>query len=254
MIICISSSLVNANFFMIKIVRSFSLMASIRSNLSAIKEEIARVGNCDHVRLVAVSKTKPAADIEVAYEAGQRVFGENYINELVEKSHSLTHLSEIKWHFIGNLQKKNCPKLTTCKNLSVVETVDSEKVARALNNGWKKNGDGSPLTVFIQVNTSKEAQKSGCMPEETVKLAEFIISECDVLTLKGVMTIGAFGYDWSQGDNPDFVELLRCHKELSEHLGQDLEISMGMSDDFSKAIEMGSTNVRVGSKIFGARN
>ena len=68
------------------------------------------------------------------------------------------------------------------------------------------------------------------------------------------MTIGAFGYDWSQGDNPDFVELLKCHSELKEHLAMDLEISMGMSDDFCKAIEMGSTNVRVGSKIFGARN
>jgi hypothetical protein len=229
-------------------------MATIRSNLSSIKEEIARKGSSENVRLVAVSKTKPAADIEAAYEAGQRVFGENYINEMVEKSHTLSHLSEIQWHFIGNLQKKNCPKLTTCKNLALVETVDSEKVARALNNGWRRNGDGSPLKIFIQVNTSREGQKSGCMPEETVKLAEFIKAECDVLSLKGVMTIGAFGYDWSQGDNPDFIELLKCHKHLSEHFGQDLEISMGMSDDFGKAIEMGSTNVRVGSKIFGARN
>lgn len=238
---------------MIRIARSLSLMATIRSNLSSIKEEIVKTGRCENVRLVAVSKTKPAADIEVAYEAGQRVFGENYINELVEKSRSLSNLSDIKWHFIGNLQKKNCPKLTTCKNLSVVETVDSEKVARALNNGWKKNGEGS-LNVFIQVNTSREEQKSGCMPEETVSLANFIKTECEVLSLKGVMTIGAFGYDWSQGDNPDFVELLKCHKELCDHFGQDLEISMGMSDDFVKAIEMGSTNVRVGSKIFGARS
>ncbi|XP_063682161.1 pyridoxal phosphate homeostasis protein-like [Bolinopsis microptera] len=239
---------------MLKIVRGYSLMASIRSNLSSIKEEIAKSGNCERVRLVAVSKTKPAADLEVAYEAGQRVFGENYINELVEKSHTLAHLGDIKFHFIGNLQKKNCPKLTTCKNLSIVETVGSEKVARALNNGWKKNGDGSTLDIFIQINTSREEQKSGCMPEETISLANFVKSECDVLSLKGVMTIGAFGYDWSQGDNPDFIELLKCHKELCEHFGQDLEISMGMSDDFGKAIEMGSTNVRVGSKIFGARN
>ena len=237
-----------------KIIRSYSLMASIRSNLAAIREEIASKKNSELVRLVAVSKTKPASDIEAAYEAGQRVFGENYINELVEKSHVLAHLSDIKWHFIGNLQKKNCPKLTTCKNLSVVETVDSEKVARALNNGWKRNGDGSKLDILIQVNTSKEEQKSGCMPEQTVNLANFIKTECDVLNFKGVMTIGAFGYDWSQGDNPDFLELLKCHKELTEHFYQDFEISMGMSDDFGKAIEMGSTNVRVGSKIFGARN
>ena len=229
-------------------------MSSIRENIANIRGEISKTGKGENVRLVAVSKTKPSSDIEAAYEASQRVFGENYINELVEKSQSLVHLSEIKWHFIGNLQKKNCPKLTTCKNLFVVETVDSIKVAQALNNGWKRNGDRPTLDVFLQVNTSREPQKSGCLPENIVSLADFIMSECDGLSLKGVMTIGAFGYDWSQGDNPDFVELLKCHSELKEHLAMDLEISMGMSDDFCKAIEMGSTNVRVGSKIFGARN
>ena len=235
--------------------RSFSLLPMIKENLSHIQEQIAQTGKSSVTRLVAVSKTKPAANVEAAYEAGQRVFGENYINELVEKSQALAHLSEIKWHFIGNLQKKNCSKLTTCKNLKVVETVDSEKVARALNNGWKRNGDGEPLNIFLQVNTSREEQKSGCMPEQLVSLADFVSKECDVLRLKGVMTIGAFGYDWSQGPNPDFIELLKSHKELAEHLCDNkLEISMGMSDDFCKAIEMGSTNVRVGSKIFGARN
>ena len=95
--------------------RRLSLMSSIRENIANIRGEISKTGKGENVRLVAVSKTKPSSDIEAAYEASQRVFGENYINELVEKSQSLVHLSEIKWHFIGNLQKKNCPKLTTCK-------------------------------------------------------------------------------------------------------------------------------------------
>ena len=240
---------------MINIFRRLSTMSSIRENLLKVNTEISETGKDSLVRLVAVSKTKPHADVEEAYNAGQRVFGENYINELVEKSQTLAHLEDIKWHFIGNLQKKNCSKLSTCKNLSLVETVDSDKVARALNNGWKRNGGGSILNIFIQVNTSREDQKAGCMPENITQLAEFIQAECDVLRLKGVMTIGAYGYDWSQGVNPDFIELLKCHKTLCDHLGDEtFEISMGMSDDYCKAIDMGSTNVRVGSKIFGARN
>lgn len=227
----------------------------ISTNLAAVKAAIAAAPSLKTVRLVAVSKIKPAEDVEAAFNAGQMTFGENYVAELVEKSQRLTHCEGIRWHFIGNLQKKNCSKLTTCKNLSVVETVDSEKVATALNNGWGRNGGGTKLGVLIQVNTSREDQKAGCMPETLTGLSDFINGQCPHLNLQGVMTIGAFGYDWSQGPNPDFVELLDCHKKLGESLERDdLEISMGMSDDFVKAIEMGSTNVRVGSKIFGARD
>ena len=227
---------------------------NIQQNLNLVNSQINETAAKNNVRLVAVSKTKPVSDIEAAYKVGHRVFGENYIKELVEKSEVLKDRTDIKWHFIGNLQKKGCSKLSTCKNLSVVETVDSQKVATALSNGWSRNGGGTKLKIFIQINTSREEQKSGCMPESALELADFIVSNCGSLDFAGVMTIGQFGYDWSKGDNPDFIELLKCHQSLSKHFNRtDLEISMGMSDDFLNAINMGSTNVRVGSKIFGAR-
>lgn len=209
-------------------------------------------------RLVAVSKLKPADCIIEAYEHGQRHFGENYVQELIEKSNNpkIQELKDIRWHFIGHLQSNKCNNIVGVPNLFMIETVDSAKLATTLNSSWGKQNKTRPLNVMVQVNTSKEESKSGCSSDQCVDLVEHIISHCAHLRFSGLMTIGEMNYDWSQGANPDFICLIECRKNVCEKLGislEDVELSMGMSNDFEKAILMGSTNVRVGSTIFGAR-
>uniref|UniRef100_A0A3Q2YEX0 Pyridoxal phosphate homeostasis protein n=1 Tax=Hippocampus comes TaxID=109280 RepID=A0A3Q2YEX0_HIPCM len=203
-------------------------------------------------RLVAVSKTKPPEMVVEAYNQGQRNFGENYVNELVDKASDpmiLESCPEIKWHFIGHLQKNNVNKLLV-PNLFLVETVDSAKLADKVNSSWLRIRGASMqrLKVMVQINTSGE-QKYGLPPEETVNTAKHIMSECCALQFAGLMTIGRYGYNLTLGPNPDFQEVCESLKlPLDE-----VELSMGMSTDFEHAIEVGSTNVRVGSIIFGNR-
>lgn len=205
----------------------------------------------NEVRLVAVSKTKPLKLLKQAYENGQRVFGENYAQELVEKAKGIGE-NDIVWHFIGGLQSNKANMLV--KNVVpygklVVETVGSTKVADKLDSAMS-DFDGK-LDIFVQVNTSGEESKSGVTPDEAVDLCRHITSNCERLQLKGVMTIGA------PGDVQCLDTLVRCRQTVADNLGiksTDLELSMGMSDDFETAISYGSTNVRVGSTIFGSRD
>lgn len=208
-------------------------------------------------RLVAVSKTKPVSMIQEAYQQTQRSFGENYVQELVEKSQNpdiQQNCPEIRWHFIGHLQSNKVKKLCETKNLFMVETVDSEKIAKELNKHWKD--ESQRLKVMVQVNTSQEDSKSGITTENCFDLMEFVLKECPNLELAGLMTIGSFDHDLSKGPNPDFQKLLKCRAEVCKRFSlpvESVELSMGMSGDFEHAIEVGSTNIRVGSTIFGAR-
>ncbi|KAM3958052.1 pyridoxal phosphate homeostasis protein [Aphomia sociella] len=211
-------------------------------------------------RLVAVSKIKPASLIVQAYEAGQRHFGENYVNELAEKASDPTILEkckDIKWHFIGHLQTNKINKLLDSPGLFMVQTVHSEKLADNLNKQWVKyRKEEEKLKVMVQINTSNEEAKNGIEPSETVKLVEHVLKSCPNLDFQGLMTIGQYDYDVSKGANPDFLTLSKCRQELCDKLNLDInkvELSMGMSTDFEHAIELGATTVRVGSVIFGAR-
>ncbi|XP_050357718.1 pyridoxal phosphate homeostasis protein [Nymphalis io] len=211
-------------------------------------------------KLVAVSKIKPVPLIIQAYEAGQRHFGENYVNELAEKASDpqiLEKCKEIKWHFIGHLQTNKINKLLNSPRLYIVETVDSEKLADNINKQWVKiRKDESKLNVMVQVNTSGEEAKNGVEPSQVTKLVEHVRNNCPDLDFKGLMTIGQYDYDMSQGPNPDFLTLVKCRQEVCEKLGLDInnvELSMGMSSDFEHAIELGATTVRVGTNIFGVR-
>lgn len=222
-------------------------------------------------RLVAVSKLKPSSAIVEAYECGQRYFGENYIQELETKSNSpeITETCpDIKFHFIGHLQSNKVNKLLKVKNLHMIETVDSMKLAdlinKAIDRHRKESGEplkfvDSPndsLKVLIQVNTSGEEQKNGIEPKDAPQLAEYITKQCRWLHLAGLMTIGKLdGWD-GDGPNQDFLRLYELRNLISEQLSiesTELELSMGMSSDFEEAIELGSTNVRVGTMIFGER-
>lgn len=248
-----------------------SLLDSVNEQiLAAVKRRSTDIVTPDRLpRLVAISKLKPNSSIIEAYECGQRHFGENYIQELEIKSTSheiITKCPCIKWHFVGHLQSNKVPKLLKVKNLYMVETVDSPKLADLINRAIERqkrqntSGEqpyfGDKLRVLIQVNTSSEEQKNGIQPSEVHQLADHIIKQCHWLQLAGLMTIGRLdGWD-ELGPNKDFLTLYQVRDSLSKQLSidpKDLELSMGMSGDFSHAIELGSTNVRVGSLIFGER-
>eukprot|EP00088_Acartia_fossae_P022947 TRINITY_DN2402_c0_g1_i2.p1 TRINITY_DN2402_c0_g1~~TRINITY_DN2402_c0_g1_i2.p1 ORF type:complete len:296 (-),score=39.91 TRINITY_DN2402_c0_g1_i2:27-914(-) len=235
---------------------------SILAKVTAAYEGLPEESRPEKVpRLVAVSKTKPIELIIEAYNAGQRHFGENYIQEICEKSVNpelLEKCPDLKWHFIGNCQSNKVPPLMKCPNLCVVETVTSQKLASKLNNQAKSRD--MMLSVMVQINTSGEENKNGLDETEGVQCGKFIKEQCANLNLLGLMTIGNLGNSLAantKGENPDFTKLIEVRKKLSQEIGikeSDLELSMGMSNDFEEAIRYGSTNVRVGSSIFGARN
>jgi len=230
---------------------------NVGANLEDVRKKI--VESCEAagrdistVQLVAVSKTKPLELVQQAYAAGQRVFGENYAQELVEKAGSIGE-SDVVWHFIGGLQSNKANMLVKGvmpHGTLVVETVSSLKTAKKLDNAMSEF-EGKNLEIFVQVNTSSEESKSGIAPGEAVELCKQITSECERVQLKGVMTIGA------PGDVACLESLAICRDEVAAALGmesKDLGLSMGMSGDYEVAIAKGSTNVRVGSTIFGARD
>lgn len=222
-------------------------------NYEAAKKEC----NNDDVLLLAVSKLKPADDIKILYDHGIRHFGENYVQELVEKSEILP--KDIKWHFIGGLQTNKCKDLAKVPNIAVVETIDSLKKARKLNEArGNYNPDQPPITCNIQINTSNEDQKSGLKDEQEIfKLVEFFLdSNTKYITLNGLMTIGS--WDTSHNDDPglenkDFSKLVEWKTTIDKRFGTHLKLSMGMTSDFKQAIRQGSSEVRVGTMIFGAR-
>lgn len=207
--------------------------------------------------LVAVSKTKPVAAVQEAYDAGQRSFGENYVQELVAKAPVLP--KDIRWSFIGPLQTNKAKLLlTNVPWLYCVETVATVKLAKRLDKVCAALTRETPLKVLVQVNTSGEEAKSGVQPEECVNMVKFVAEECKALEFAGLMTIGRAGDDTGEC----FECLMKCREQVLEQLGKlggvpaadDFVMSMGMSADHLLAIQMGSTSVRVGSSIFGARD
>ncbi|KAI4298728.1 hypothetical protein L6164_032252 [Bauhinia variegata] len=225
--------------------------ASLRSVLQRVQQANERSGRAaQQVRVVAVSKTKPVSVIREVYDAGHRCFGENYVQELVEKAPQLP--DDIKWHFIGNLQSNKVkPLLAGVPNLEYVETLDDEKIASRLDR-VVGNIDRKPLKVFVQVNTSGEEAKSGVEPALCVDLVKHV-KNCTNLEFCGLMTIGMLDY---AATPENFKTLCNCRSEVCKALGiseEQCELSMGMSGDFEQAIELGSSNVRIGSTIFGER-
>ncbi|KAK6456743.1 uncharacterized protein RJT20DRAFT_126795 [Scheffersomyces xylosifermentans] len=235
--------------------RAAELVSAYNSILKQVEDTSKQYGKTN-VRLVAVSKFKPSSDIMALYNAGVRHFGENYVQELIAKSKELP--KDIKWHFIGGLQSGKAKDLAKgVESLYAVETIDALKKCKQLDNTRAKL-EGAPITVYLQVNTSEEEQKSGYSlsnREELFQTVEFLLSEdCKKLKLGGLMTIGSFTESTSEGEeNQDFTKLVNLKRDLDEKYKLDLEISMGMSNDFAQAIKQGSSSVRVGTSIFGAR-
>lgn len=227
-------------------------MSVIADNLQAVRKriadaEIAFGRSAGSVKLLAVSKTKPMADLAAAYAAGQRVFGENYVQEGIEKCLASTDM-KLEWHFIGPLQS-NKTRLVA-EHFSWVHSVDRMKTAQRL--AQQRPPGLGPINVCVQVNISRETNKSGCPPADAHKLCQ-AITELPNLRLRGLMTIPEASDDFSLQRQP-FRALRLLFAELqAEGLALDT-LSMGMTHDLEAAIAEGATLVRIGTAIFGERN
>lgn len=224
---------------------------SISQNLSDIQQQIAAISaqfQRENVRLLAVSKTKPVEAISEAIAAGQTAFGENYVQEGVEKIAYFANQPNLEWHFIGPLQS-NKTRLVA-ENFDWIQTVDRLKIAERLND--QRPAGKAPLNVLIQINISDEDSKSGIQPEELDELAQ-AVSQLPNLRLRGLMAIP------KPESSPEMQKIaLRKMQTLFTRLQAEFDgidtLSMGMSDDMASAIECGSTMVRIGTAIFGARD
>lgn len=227
-------------------------MAAIINNLQAIRAAIAaaakRAGRVpDAVQLLAVSKTFPPQAIREAYAGGQTAFGENYVQEALEKIAEL-HELPLVWHFIGPIQSNKTRAIA--EHFSWVHGVDRLKIAQRLSE--QRPANLPPLNVCVEVNVSNEPSKSGVAPEEAAQIARQIAA-LPRLKLRGLMTIPAPADDEAVQRQP----FARLHRLLHELNAQGLKLdtlSMGMSHDFAAAITEGSTLVRIGTAIFGTRN
>ena len=226
---------------------------SISSNLLHINQRIrmaAEYAGRDpaSVRLAAVSKTRPASDIIEAFDAGQAVFGENYIQELLPK---LTEVQEpVEWHFIGHLQSNKVKYIAG--QVALIHSVDRISLATEIDRQWGRLGKISD--ILIQVNISGEITKSGTTEEGAIQL----VRECALLPhirVRGLMTMPPF-FDDPEAARPFFAELRRLSEAVTAQRIEGVEmaeLSMGMSGDFEAAIQEGATLIRVGTAIFGER-
>lgn len=200
-----------------------------------------------HVQLVAVSKTHPAEAVKVIYDAGQRVFGENKVQEMVEKHELLP--KDIQWHLIGHLQTNKVKYIAHF--VSLIQSVDSEKLLREIDKHAEKNQ--RKISVLLQVKIAEEDSKTGLEVSETKELfLSSLHGEFPNIEIIGLMGMATFTNDQEQVKR-EFQFLKRLFDQLSIQKKLDI-LSMGMSDDFPLAIECGANSVRVGSAIFGQRN
>ncbi len=219
-------------------------MRSIDDNLQAVRQRIVAAAraarrNPAEVTLLAVSKSHPAARIAEAQAAGQSAFGENYVQEALEKMDAVPGLT---WHLVGPLQSNKTR--IVAERFQWVHTLDREKTARRLSE--QRPATASPLNVLVQVNVSREASKSGISLEETPNLLK-TISSLPGLRLRGLMAIPEPGAQRAR-----FHEVRNLFENLKSEFNLDT-LSMGMSDDLETAIAEGSTMVRIGTAIFGQR-
>ncbi|PHS08971.1 MAG: YggS family pyridoxal phosphate-dependent enzyme [Kordia sp.] len=219
---------------------------SIKQQLHLIKNNIP-----EHVTLVAVSKTKPLAALQEAYDAGQRIFGENKIQEMTEKWEVLP--KDIQWHMIGNLQRNKVKYMA--EYVSLIHGVDSLKLLQEINKQAKKHS--RIINCLLQVKIAKEDTKAGMSAEE----AKVILDSGDFTNLNNIKIVGLMGMATFTENKEQIATEFQSLKHFFNNLKQLntdncslTTVSMGMSGDYELAIESGSTMIRVGSSIFGSRN
>lgn len=219
---------------------------TIKNNLNTICSSLP-----EGVKLVAVTKTKSNEEIMEAYLAGQRIFGENKVQELVRKWESLP--KDIEWHFIGHLQSNKVRFIAPF--VAMIHSVDSLKILKIIDDEAKR--EGRVIPCLLQIHIASEDSKFGFTPEEAIQMAFAIKStELENVTIAGLMGVATYTDDVSQ-IKKEFSTLHTIFQNLKDVFfnGNDnfREISMGMSHDYLYAIENGSTMIRIGSTIFGER-
>jgi len=215
----------------------------IRERVKKILEELP-----ENVQLVAAAKTRSPAEILEALEAGVEIVGENYVQEAERGFRAIGR--KAKWHMIGHLQSNKAKKAV--EFFDMIETVDSVKLAKAIDTACEKIGKTMP--VLIEVNSGEEQQKAGVMPEDVIPLVKEI-SGLKNIKIMGLMTMGPFGGD-PEDARPYFRKTGALFLEISKLNLQGVEmgyLSMGMSNSYKVAIEEGANLVRIGTKIFGER-
>lgn len=198
--------------------------------------------NNKKVVLVAVSKKRPSEDIKIIYDQGQRIFGENYVAELIEKSLILP--KDIEWHLIGHLQSNKVKKLLENIPNIVIESVDSIKIAKEIN---KFSSKSNPTKVYIEINISKTETKTGANIEIIDDIAKEIVNNCPNLKLVGIMSLG------NVNNKEEFNNMIKIKNDICEKYNLNKEkfiASFGTSQDFENAILSGSDEIRVGHQIF----
>jgi len=231
---------------------------SVAENIARIRERVARAAgragvSADSITLMAVSKTVEPERIRQAYEAGLRVFGENRVQEFAEKAPAFTGLADAHWHLIGHLQSNKAKKAVEL--FQSVDSVDSLRLAEKLNQSAGQMN--RTLPILIEIKIGDEESKSG-IPADSAELDDLLksITLLEHLQVRGLMTVPPFTED-PEGARPYFRKLRELRDAIAALRLQRVEmetLSMGMSHDFEVAIEEGSTCVRVGSSIFGARD
>ncbi|HEY5672816.1 MAG TPA: YggS family pyridoxal phosphate-dependent enzyme [Malonomonas sp.] len=228
-------------------------MTDIAANIARIRERIDaaahRVGrNPAAVRLIAVSKVKPAEQIDAAFACGQQLFGESYVQEFRDKSPEVQ--APVEWHFLGGLQSNKVKYLRG--KVAMIHSVDRLSLAEEISHQWQKIDES--IDILLQVNIGEEQQKSGCAPAELEKLARQV-AELPNLRVCGLMCLPP-NCDDPEDVRPYFRRLREMAEQINRLQLPDVnltELSMGMSDDFEVAVEEGATLVRIGTAIFGER-
>jgi len=211
----------------------------IKDNLSTLLQSIPPTAT-----LVAVSKTKPAASLLEAYESGQRDFGENKVQEMVDKASVLPQ--NIRWHMIGHLQRNKVKYIAPF--VSLIHSVDSARLLKEIDRQGQKND--RVIDCLLQVRIAKEETKFGLTFESCNEILEQV--NCANVRVRGLMGMASFTDNQTQIEN-EFRSLAQYYKQYQDQYQWDT-LSMGMSGDYPLALSCGSTMIRVGSRIFGARN
>lgn len=227
-------------------------MDTLEARLAAVRRQLAQAAEAagrELPTLIAVSKTFPAEDVRTLYAAGQRHFGENYLQEFAEKAEALADLAGLEWHVIGHIQSNK--SRVAAEHAAWVHTVDREKIARRLSG--QRPASLPPLQVLIEVNIGGEAGKHGIAPEEhAVRALAFQVASLPRLQLRGLMCVARTGSD-AAALRQQFARMGGLLADLqAQGLAVDV-LSMGMSADLAEAVACGATHVRVGSAIFGSR-
>ncbi|KUJ72805.1 YggS family pyridoxal phosphate-dependent enzyme [Thiomicrospira sp. WB1] len=226
--------------------------ATLKQNLANVQQRLQDAASsakrsADTIQLLAVSKTKPIEYVNAIAEQGQTCFGENYLQEALEK---IAQRPDLTWHFIGPIQSNKTKPIA--EQFDWVESVDRLKIARRLSS--QRPPEKGPLNILLEVNISGQASKAGFAPEQIMQVAEEVLALPN-LTLRGLMTIPAPS-DTLEAQRQPLAQMRQLLEQLqTQHPEAQLDtLSMGMSGDLEAAVLEGSTEVRIGTDLFGARN